>query len=265
MAEWLTDLELDIHTTMIVLIAGLVILGLIVIYYGIKTINYSFEVTYVKKRRKFLQQGWRIVIVAIIAWIFALALGLYGEPLVYQVYIPSSTVTLTPSITPSLTITLTPTLTLSPTVTRTPSITPTPSVPESIATQFEGTLEPGSNIIFSQISFSDAIDEYYQPIEARITFSGPLETVYGSFTYNNMQPGLQWSAIWVNPNGEVVCYETEVWGDYTGGYGYTSCRYDEETWVEGEFQVQMFLGMVWWQTNTFWFGQPDETEATVSP
>lgn len=255
MLEQISNLNLDIRTTIIVLIIGLVVASLFVVLHGIRTLRYADDVTYIQKKKKITRQGWRIVLTSVVIFMIAIICSLYGEDMVYQVYVPSSTITLTPSITPSLTITLTPTITLSPTLTRTPSITPTPYIPEEIASIFEGALEPGSNIIFSSIRFSDEIDELYQPIVEQNTFDDSVEVVYGSFTYNNMQPGLQWTALWVNPAGEVICYETEVWGNFTGGYGYTECAYDPETWVEGEYQVQMFLGNEWWQTNTFLFGE----------
>jgi type VI secretion system secreted protein VgrG len=265
MLEELTDLNLDIHTTIWVIVIGLILLGVLIIYQGSRLLEYGLDVSYVQKKRKIVKQGSRTIFFAVIVFFAATFCGIFGENLVYQVYIPSSTITLTPSITPSLTVTLTPTITLSPTLTRTPSITPTPVVPAEVAAEFSSTLEPGDNIIFSMIKFSDEIDDLYQPIVERTVFSPPVEKVFGSFTYNNMEPGLQWSAVWVNPNGEVICYETEAWGNYTGGYGFTECEYDPETWVEGEYQVQMFLGYVWWQTNTFWFGEDPQPTPINEP
>jgi hypothetical protein len=255
MLEKLANLNLDIRTTIVVVVVGLVFISFFVVLHGARILRYADDVTYIQKKRKITRQGWRIIFMSVAIFLSAIVCGMFGEDMVYQVYVPSSTITLTSSITPSLTITLTPTITLSPTLTRTPSITPTPFVPDEITALFEGVLEPGSNIIFSSIRFSDAIDEYYQPILEKTSFDDSVEIVYGSFTYNNMQPGLQWTALWVNPIGEVICYETEVWGNFTGGYGYTECTYDPETWMEGEYQVQMFLGNEWWQTNTFTFGE----------
>jgi len=265
MVEWINTLNLDVHTTILVVILGLIVIGAGMIFYGIRILRYGTEISYVHKRQQITKQGLRIIACAIAIGMMSLICGRFGEALIYQVYEPSSTITITPSITPSLTSTLTPTITLTPTLTRTPSITPIPSLPGEIIAEFSSDLEPDENIIFSQLKFSDAVDEYYQPIVEQVTFEVPVEKVYASFTYNNMLPGLQWSAVWLNPDGELICYETESWGNYTGGYGYSECEYDSLTWIEGEYQVQIFLGMDWWQTDSFWFGIQPEAIQTVEP
>lgn len=259
MHDWINSLNLDVHTTIIVVILGLIAFGTGMIIFGFRLLRYGADISYVHKRKLITRQGLRVIAGAIAVGLIALIFGRFGESLIYTVYIPSATITITPSITPSLTTTLTPTVTMTPTITQTPSITPVPSVPKEIAALFTSDLEPEETIIFSDLKFSEGIDEYYQPIVEQLNFNESTEKIYGSFTYNNMIPGLQWSAVWVDPLGEVVCYETEAWGNYTGGYGYTECDFDPKTWIEGAYQVQIFLGMDWWQTTQFWYGPEPST------
>ena len=76
MEEWLSTLSLDIHTTIIVLVVSLVFAGGAFVYFGIRTLSYGFEVTYIKKRRKFIRQGWWVMTVAFIIFVFAFFIGL---------------------------------------------------------------------------------------------------------------------------------------------------------------------------------------------
>jgi hypothetical protein len=46
------------------------------------------------------------------------------------------------------------------------------------------------------------------------------QEMWACFSYNNMFPGVQWTALWYR-NGELVHYETVPWDGTTGGLGYS--------------------------------------------
>lgn len=254
MNEWLSELQIDVRTTILVLVIGLILLGGLLIIHGIRLIRYGTTIEYYQKRKKFILHGLRMFATAIIVAITAVLCSRFGEPLVYLVYVPSPTSSITPSITPSPTITMTPTITLTPTVTQTPSITPIPEIPDYVLEEFEGSTEPPDDAVFSPMAFSNEIDEFFQAVSPSEQFAGDDESLYGSFTYNNMTPGLQWTVLWLDPDAIVICYESFVWGNFTGGYGYTECSRPGPQWKQGEYQVQMFLGTDWWLTGRFTVG-----------
>jgi hypothetical protein len=254
MSDWLSDLQIDVRTTILVLVIGLIVVGGLLIIHGIKLIRYGTTIEYYQKRKKYVLHGLRMFAVAIIVAISAVLCSRFGEPLVYQVYIPSPTSSITPSITPSPTITLTPTITMTPTVTQTPSITPIPEIPDSILDEFEGSTEIPEEVVFSPLAFSNEIDDFFQAVSPSEQFQGDDEVLYGSFTYNNMVPGLQWTILWLDPDDIIICYESIVWGNFTGGYGYSECSSPGPRWKQGEYQVQMFLGTEWLLTGRFSVG-----------
>src|SRR5690606_18270656 len=94
------------------------------------------------------------------------------------------------------TITLTPSLTLTPTITNTPSITNTPAIPQDLADQFESIVTPDANSVFSALVFAEEVDENYQPVEPSATFENPLTVIYGTYSYNFMKDGVQWTEMW---------------------------------------------------------------------
>jgi len=64
------------------------------------------------------------------------------------------------------------------------------------------------------------------------------------FTYAEMVPGSQWTALWFR-NGELVHYETIPWDGETGGYGFTEWEAPPEEWQPGTYEVQIFVGLEW--------------------
>ena len=64
------------------------------------------------------------------------------------------------------------------------------------------------------------------------------------FTYDQMTPGAQWTALWYR-EGELVHYETIPWNGETGGFGFTEWEAPASEWLPGTYQVQIFVGLEW--------------------
>jgi type VI secretion system secreted protein VgrG len=168
----------------------------------------------------------------------------------YVYFPPSPTPSMTPTITPTPTITLTPTITVPPTMTLTPSVsdTPTPTLtpflPVAIESLFQGEVTPNPDAVFTSIQFSTTFDGT-NPIDPKSVFNLPIKTMYGGFDYNNIIPGVQWTALWYH-DGKLICYETKPWDGGTGGIGgYTECSDPVGGWSAGQYEVQIFMGYEW--------------------
>jgi type VI secretion system secreted protein VgrG len=182
--------------------------------------------------------------------VFTVVVARFGEPVAYVFYEPSPTITNTPTITMTLTITMTPTITLTPTITNTPSITPIPVIPPAIEEQFEATVLPNEEVIFSPLIFAKEIDEGLQPVDPNELFDQPLTTLYATFSYVDMNAGSQWTSLWYRlSDNELICYETKPWDGGTGGYGYSDCTLNP--WItSGRFIIE---------------GEPPTPEPTATP
>ena len=242
---------LDIHTTIVVAVIFLIIIGIILFTQGKKVVDYGTQITYFQKRKVIIQRGWFFILVALFLGVVAVFLGQFGEDIIYQIYPPSPTITQTPTITLTPTISPTPTLTLTPTLTITPAISSTPSLSEEILSEFSAVITPNYDALFSPLVFAFAIDEGYQPVNPAYEFTAPISEMFAAFSFDQMQPGSQWTAVWLNPNREVICYETSEWGGYTGGYGYAQCELSPNQWVPGTYEVQIFLGEDWKTSGRF--------------
>ena len=111
-------------------------------------------------------------------------------------------------------------------------------------------MTPNPDTVFSAIVFAQAIDEDWQPIDPAVEFENPVGQLFGTFSYNNMAVGSQWSALWYR-DGELVFYETLPWGNGTGGYGYTDWEPSSDQWLPGAYEVQIFIGSEWKVTGYF--------------
>ena len=149
------------------------------------------------------------------------------------------------------TITETPSVTPTPEKSHTPTITLTPAVPLAIEAQFEGNLAIPENVAFSALEFSNqGLDSLYRPIEPSAVFTNPIGTMYSIFSYDGMENGVQWTAIWYR-NNELVNFETKPWDGSTGGIGFSDWAPRAEEWLPGEYQVQIFIGLDWLRVGFF--------------
>ena len=64
------------------------------------------------------------------------------------------------------------------------------------------------------------------------------------FSYDQMIPGSQWTALWYR-NNELVHYETIPWDGEVGGYGFTEWKAPAEEWLPGTYEVRIFVGLDW--------------------
>lgn len=265
----LDNLNLDIRSFLlaatIISFAGFVLVFL----QGFRLIRGSGSLPYFRIRRQQLVRGWRFLGLSVFLGIFSVLINVYGEPIVYR-YID---VTATPSPVP--TQTLIPTITLTPTLTLTPSITPTleftytptytqtPHIPLSILSRFESVVTPSVEIVFSELVFSKGYTDEYLPIQPGVVFQNPVEHLYALFSYDSMAEGVQWTALWYR-EGELVYFETKLWDGATGGFGFTDRDPPAEDWQPGNYEVQIFVGLVWRVVGFFTVeGDPPTSTATV--
>jgi hypothetical protein len=219
------------------------------VWAGWRMVRGSGGLRFYSLRRQRVAAGWRLMVGGIALGMLAVLLRAYGRPVAYAIVPP------TPSVTPTRTQTLTPTITRTPTITSTPEATatptetPTPSLPEPILVAFHETITPGTAAALSPISITARLDGFNRPLDAREEFAQAPRRLFGAFTYDGLQDGVRWTAIW--RRGEtVVCLESKPWDGGTGGYGYTECA-PGAGWEPGEYEVQMFLGETWWVSARF--------------
>jgi type VI secretion system secreted protein VgrG len=111
---------LDIHTAVQTALVLAILASLISLWTGIRVIRRAQKLKFFRMRRDRMVRGWRMLFFGFGLVFFIFFLNGYAEPLIYRIYPPTATLTLTPTITVTPTITLTPSITLSPTVTDTP-------------------------------------------------------------------------------------------------------------------------------------------------
>ena len=251
-------MNLDIHAGIVAIVLLLILVAIATFIRGYRNYREANEMQFFSKKRVRKQTAVLIILFSILILIFTFSVAVFAEPLIYQVYIPSPTPTLTPTVTLTPTITLTPTLTPIPTATPIPLYTPTPFLSVIISSQFTSETTPNADAIFSPLTFSKKIDSNYQAVDAAEVFAPPIEIIYATFSYDSMTRNAQWTALWFYED-ELICMETIPWNGAAGGYGYTECAQDEDKWQPGNYSVQIFVGETWKQTSTFRIsGEGDE-------
>jgi hypothetical protein len=230
------------------LVALLALGALLSLWSGFRTILDAREMLYVRVRRMRLIHGWRLVFLSFTLGLVAVLVSVFGEPVVYRFVpvtvtpTPRPTETMTPSPSLSPTISLTPTITLTLAESYTPTVTPTPHVPIAIEGQFSSSVTPSGNEVFSRLTFATGYDAAYNPIGRAEEFPNPVGHLYALFSYDQMQAGVQWTALWYR-NGELIYFETLEWDGGTGGYGFTDWNPPPEEWLPGAYYVVIFVGL----------------------
>ena len=264
------DIRAGIFTTVVLA----VLFALFLLRMGIRSIQSARKLTFYRLRKQRMSSGWRMLAVGMLLLIFSIWLGRFGEPVAYRYFPPSPTITLTPTITTIPTITLSPTITLTPTITDTPSITdtptitPTPYIPPAIEALFNGVITPNPDAVFSPLQFSTTYDNF-ECVAPSTTFVNPIQSMTACFSYNNITPGVQWTALWFR-DGELVKYDTHVWGDIpgesTGGLGSSEWAPPPEMWQPGNYEVQIFVGEEWKVVGRFVVsGDPPTSTPSITP
>lgn len=239
--------RMDIKSGVIALVILAVIFAVLSARSALRTLQGARKMTFYRLRRQREGGAWRLLGLAAVLILFAVALPTYGLPLVYEYYPPTPTITLTPSITPfrsvtpTWTISPTPTVTDTPLVTDTPTITPTPSLPLAIIALFESSITPNPEAIFSPLTFSTEIDSDLQAVDPQTVFDNPIQEIFATYSYDKMVPGAQWTAIWLR-DGKQVCLETHPFAGGTGGYDEAHCVNPIGGWQPGTYEAQIFVG-----------------------
>jgi len=249
-------MDLDIHTTVLTAFVLAIGFAILFIWIGIRSIRKARALKFFRMRRDRMVTGWRLIFFSLVLVILAFLLNRFAEPVIYNFFPPTPTLTATPTITQTPTITLTPSITQTPTITTTPSVTdtptpsPTPHVPLAIEVQFTSVVTPNPAAVFSPLQFARALDENFAPIEPAIVFQNPVGHLYAQFSYDNMLVGAQWTALWFR-GVELVHFETSPWDGGTGGVGYTDWNPQPYEWLPGLYEVQIFVGLQWKTVGTF--------------
>src|SRR3990172_9593030 len=162
------SLQLDIRSAVQVSIALAVIGILLSLWIGFRAIRKARTLRFFRMRRDRMVRGWRLIFFAVVLVFVTFFLRMYAEPIAYRFFPP------TPTATQTATITLTPTITFTPSVTLTPTVTPTPQVPLAIESAFESTITPNPEAVFSELIFTQGIDqETYLPLNPGTVFQNP--------------------------------------------------------------------------------------------
>lgn len=257
----------DIQSGVIALVILAIIFAFFFFRSGLRAIRSARKMTFYRLRRQRESMGWRLLGLAILVIGFAVALPIYGLPIAYEYFPPSPTPSLTPTISPVPSITVSPTITLSPTITDTPiasdtpTATSTPFIPAAIQALFQSSVTPGPNASFSALQFTTA-GSGYPAVNPSADFKNPVGHLYAIFTYDQMLPGVQWTALWLR-QGQLVSYETKPWDGGTGGSGYTDWNPPPDRWLPGIYEVQLFVGDQFQVSNRFLVeGNPPVPTAT---
>ncbi|MCB2214189.1 hypothetical protein KQH50_02220 [bacterium] len=256
-------LQIDVHSTVLTATILIGVAAVLTLIFGIRNIAKSRNIPFYKKRHDRVVRGWRLILLAVILVPVAWLLLTRSEPVIYQFISPSPTPSQTATITLTPTITLSPTISLTPTITDTPSITSTPGMPEEVQNEFEGEVTPNPDALFSPLQFARQIDDGLQPVDPATEFDNPVGHLYGTFSYNNMTDGVQWSALWYW-EGELVYYESSPWLGGSGGYGYTDWDPDSDQWLPGNYEVQIFVGTEW-KVSGYFIVTGDPATPTITP
>ena len=245
----------------------LYLIMLLSIYIGWRQIVAAKDIPYFLLRRESLAKGWRWMLFGFAVVSMGLIVQIFGSRAVH-ILIPLTptntsipTTTLTPSITSTPTITFTPTVTSTPSDTPTLTETSTPVLPPELGLLLiRETVTPSMKAVFSPIMVAARLDTNNLPINPSDTFKNPLKKLYGAFTYDYLQDGIRWTAIWFLEN-EIVCLDTQVWDGGTGGSGFTDCLPDQ--WYAGNYEIQMFVGEQWKVSTRFMVvGEPPTPTST---
>ena len=247
----------------------LILVCLLLLTIGWRRIASARRLPYFLLRRDLSGKGWRSVALGFVLGLFGVLFLIFGTRVAFMIVpptpsrTPTATITLTPTITLSPTISTTPTISATPTITQTSTATSTPVLPEQIVVLFRETVTPRPDAVISPILVAERIDRNNQAINPGEEFENPLRRLFGAFTYDNLADGVRWTAIWYFGE-ERICVESTQWDGGTGGFGFTEC--EQEYWLPGEYEIQMFIGERWLVSTRFSvIGDPPTATPMITP
>ena len=240
---------MTIDQTVELLSLGLFAALFVLLWLGWTRVRAAHRLPFFMLRRQRSLQAWRLLLLGAALGFAGLMVRLLGRQAAYVLVPPTAsatpTLTATASATASLTpsITPTPSATLIPSITPTASETPTPTIPEAITVLFRETVTPRPESVFSPIEVARRLDRLNRALNPAEAFENPVGILYGAFTYDFLDDGVRWTALWYRGD-RIVCSETKPWEDGTGGYGYAECA-PAGGWEPGEYELRIFLGETW--------------------
>jgi hypothetical protein len=246
---------MDIRAGIVTIAIILGLSALLVARNGMLTLQSARKLTFYRLRQSRINSAWLMFGGALVLIVVSILVPVVGTPIAFHYFPPSPTIapTLTPSIVP--TITLSPTITLTPTITDTPlvSVTPTgtatPFLPLVVEAQFVSVTTPNPDAVISPLVFSDSVKQGL-PESPSTLFRNPITHIFATFSYDQMMPGAQWSAVWYR-NGEYIFHESYPWDGGTGGYYYSECISPAGGWQPGEYSVQIYVGVQFKRAGSF--------------
>jgi hypothetical protein len=108
---------------------------------------------------------------------------------------------------------------------------------------FESEVTPNPGAVFSEPQFTLDCSNFNE-FTAGTVFQNPITYMCAVFTYDQMTPGAQWTALWYR-DGKLIHYETLPWDGEVGGYGFTERDAPASEWLPGTYTVQIFVGLEW--------------------
>jgi type VI secretion system secreted protein VgrG len=261
-------MNLDINSAVQTALYILIFAAVLSIWLGIRSRQAGKKLLFFRKRQHLINRGWRMIFFGVLMAGGAFLLNRYAEPVIYQVFPPSPTVTQTSTITVTSTITPTATITITPSITPTTSITPTPFIPTELFAQFTATVTANPNAIFSRPQFAREVNQKnFQPVDPAVEFANPITKMYAAFSFDKMNTGAQWTAMWIRiSDNRIICAETEPWAGGTGGYGYSLCQPSPDQWLPGNYEFHMFTGTIYKITARFAItGNPPTVTPSLTP
>lgn len=246
---------MDIRAGIIAIALFLGLGALLVARSGLRTLQSARKLTFYRIRQSRISAAWWMFAGALLLTVLAILLPTVGTSIAFHYFPPSPTVapTLTPSVVPTITlsptITLTPTITDTPLVSDTPTGTPTPFLPLVVEAQFISVITPNPEAVISPLTFATSVKGGL-PETPSTLFRNPIPRVFASFSYDNMTPGAQWSAVWYR-NGEYIFHESYPWDGATGGYYYSECVSPANGWQPGVYTVQIYVGVDFKRAGSF--------------
>jgi len=261
------SVEQTIGLATVMLLAG----ALLALLAGFRSLRRAPRQPFYLLRREAFQAGWRLI--ALAAGFAGLAgiVRAFGIPTAFHYVVATPTITETPTITLTATITLTPTNTRPPTITLTPGPTntlpptPTPYLPPSIAQTFSALVTPRPDAVFSPVTVAKYFTPDYRAFGPSDVFLNPVSHLYGFFSYDRMNAGVQWTAVWYRD--QVVVYsESHPWDGGVGGNGFTDWNVAPGYFLPGNYEIQIFVGTEWKSSGRFTVvGNPPTNTPTSTP
>jgi hypothetical protein len=255
----------------IVLVVQIVIYALlgglaVLVSLGWRETRSANQIPFFRLKRERVSRGWRFIFLGILMGVVAAGLQIFGIGVVEGLVPVTSgsqsddradhSATTADTTTPTRSSLETPTATITPT----PTERGTPTIPEAIIALFDESVTPDAQAVFGPITVATEVsypafpdDEVFETVEG---------ILYGLFSYDFLEPGVRWTAVWLWED-EIACVDTKPWDGEIGGWGYTECELDQ--WPAGEYFIHMFLGQEWMISAQFMVLQTAGQEEEPSP